>query len=251
MGQIRKPTLREIDNDVGFSDFNTYTSLLKLTPKKYYEDILGESENPSLKESQISQEKETTMWNIILADENIRSVYLKILNFYFLEYVVFDDGIKCFVTLKKEYVEGEMSEDDIVGIINENIFTDVLSVIQQLCYISQEDEEEEQELKFKNKKAKKRYEKIQNAKKENLKKENLKNALNYSVENIISVVSNNHPSLNPITIYDLTIFQLYDSFNRIRDNKFQNMRTRSISIWGDQDNKFDYNEWFKNIYDNQ
>ena len=85
---------------------------------------------------------------------------------------------------------------------------------------------------------------------EKAQKNNKKADSNLSLPNLISAVSNKHNSINPINVWDLTIYQLLDSFNRLQGNSIYDMNCRQVSVWGDKDNKFDVALWYKNNYDN-
>ena len=45
----------------------------------------------------------------------------------------------------------------------------------------------------------------------------------------------------------MTVYQLWDTFARLRNNEIYASGRTSVSVWGDKENKFDYNLWFKNI----
>lgn len=138
------------------------------------------------------------------------------------------------------------SQEDIRGVISENIFLQVLNAIQQVCCIDDKDENVE-EKKFKNSLAKKLYEKMLKA--EKAKKEEKKFDVNFTLPNIISSVSNRHPTVSPINVWELTIFQLYDSFNRMQVNSMFDIDSTRVSVWGDEKKTFDAALWYKNEYD--
>lgn len=68
--------------------------------------------------------------------------------------------------------------------------------------------------------------------------------------NIISSISSHHNSLNIINVWDLTVYQLYDQFNRQRLGDSFNIQSMSVAAWGDSDGKFDETVWFSLINDN-
>ena len=90
-------------------------------------------------------------------------------------------------------------------------------------------------------------EKILKEKKQEKKKNKLDK--NMTIPNIISALSNKHPSLNYTNIWDLTIFQLLDSFNRIQANSVYEIDSTRVSVWGDEKKTFDASLWYKNEYD--
>jgi hypothetical protein len=120
-------------------------------------------------------------------------------------------------------------------------------LIQQVCCIFEDDEEPEENMKFKNSAARKIYEKLLSAQKKEKKRK--KADINLSLPNIISAVSNCHPTINPINVWDLTLFQLFDTFNRMRANKIYDIDSTRVSVWGDEKKTFDIALWYKNEYD--
>lgn len=120
--------------------------------------------------------------------------------------------------------------------------------MQQICCIYSEDEDIKN-LKFKNALAKKMYEKMLKAKKKA--QENKKVDINLSLPNIISSISNKHPSINYINVWDLTVFQLMDAFNRVQTNTMYEIDSTRVSVWGDEKKTFDFTLWYKNNYDNK
>ena len=79
------------------------------------------------------------------------------------------------------------------------------------------------------------------------KKQDIKDKDKLTLPNIISAVSNKHPTISPITVWNMTLFQLYDSFNRLQINEIYQINKRKVSVWGDKENTFDISMWYKNI----
>ena len=79
--------------------------------------------------------------------------------------------------------------------------------------------------------------------------ETKKSDLNLTIPNIISSLANKHPSLNYVNIWDLTIFQLLDAFNRTQANSMYDIDSTRVSVWGDEKKTFDVSLWYKNNYD--
>lgn len=231
---------------MNFERFNFYEVMLKMSPEIFFTEIGKDSGGLEAWESFSDKEKEElTLYKIILENEDLIQVYTEIFNFFFVQNVVFKDGF--FVLLKNDTelnndISSEEDIENICGVISENIFDDVLDSIQRICCINTE--VDESELKFKNKVAEKLYKKMQKAL-----KEQKKNDLDSSIPNIISAVSSKHPSINPINVWDLTIFQLLDAFNRTRVDAVYQIDSIRVSVWGDSKNTFKPNLWYKNDYD--
>ena len=245
IGTLIKPTLREIAK-ISFDKFNYYEVLIKLSPEAFYKEIKGEDGKAYWNSLSEEEQNNITLYSIVLGDEQLTESFLEVFNFFFEETVIFRD--EYFILLKKGINDDSdiTSEDDIRGVISENIFLQILNLIQQVCHI--EDKEEDiEEVKFKNDIARKIYEKIQKAAKKQEKKKS--GDINFILPNIISSVSNNHPTINPINVWDLTIFQLLDSFNRIQASFMYKIDSTRVSVWGDEKKTFDAALWYKNEYD--
>lgn len=242
IGTIKKPTLKDIAT-ISFEKFNFFEVFTKMSPSTYYSKIsLNNSFWDSLNED---EKEEISMYSVIVNDERVRNIYIDVLNFFFIEKVVYKEGF--FVVLKDNADENNIVPDVIRGVIQEKTFSQVLDIIQQICGIQSQEDEHIENLKFKNAKAKRLYLKMLKAQKEQ--KKQAKSDINLSIPNIISAVANKHPSLNPSTIWDLTIFQLIDSFSRLQANTVYEIDSTRVSVWGDEKKTFDAALWYKNIYD--
>ena len=132
------------------------------------------------------------------------------------------------------------------GVISKDTFQQVIGILQQICCIY-DDEEMPSESEFKNKLAQKMFEKMLQAKKKQNKKKRVDK--NLTLPNIISSVSSKHNTLNIINIWDLTVFQLLDSFNRISNDCAYDISALRVAVWGDEKKTFDSSLWHKNNYD--
>lgn len=244
IGILKKPTLKEI-SQLTFDRFSYYEFFLKLTPKIYYTKLKkddGEAYWNSLTED---EQDNITIYSIIEEDGQIRRTYVEIFNFFFVETVIYQEGY--FILLKEKHTNPEVIEkEQLRGVISKKNFSQVISLIQQICCIYNE-EESLDDMKFKNNLAKKLMKKMLKAKKKE--QEMKKSDLNLTIPNIISSLANKHPSLNYINIWDLTIFQLLDAFNRTQANSIYDIDSARVSVWGDEKKTFDASLWYKNNYD--
>ncbi len=244
IGTLRKPTLNEIGK-ITFDKFIFYEFLIKMTPELYYTKLLKNNESMEYWLSLSEERKQRiTLFELIQKEEILRNLYLEVLNFFFLETVVYQDNH--FLLLKGIYVDEKQKNQEIQGIISQENMQEILELLQQICCIYSENENINN-MKFKNNLAKKIMNKILKAKK----KDNDKIDINLTIPNIISAVCNRHPSLNYTNIGELTIFQLFDSFYRLRTNIIFDINSTSVSVWGDEKKAFDYSFWYMNNYDNK
>lgn len=243
IGNMKKPTLREI-SQLSFDKFSFYEFLMKLTPELYYTKLKANGGKEKWKSMPDEEKDELKMYDIILSDDSIKNSYVDLMNFFFVENVVFQEGY--FILLNPDVIDYDnLSSENIRGVISQEQFYQVLDLMQQICCIHSEEENIEN-MKFKNKLARKLYEQMLKAKKE---QESKKIDNNLSLPNIISSLSNKHPSINYINIWDLTIFQLLDSFNRIQANTMYEIDSTRVSVWGDEKKTFDFSLWYRNNYD--
>lgn len=240
VGTIKKPTLREISK-ISFAKFQLFESILRLEPQDFFEnDKIDNSIKEFWNKLTDEEKSKVTTYTILLIDEQIAILFTEAFDFFFEEDVSFEENI--FILRK---------QGEIVGYVDENIFMPVVETIQQICGIYEMKRSDLPKITFKNKGAERLFERILKGKKKFKKqkeKEN-KNNKDYTLPNIISAVANRHPSLNYTNIFDITIFQLLDAFQRIYNNEVQDISARSVSVWGDEKKKFDGSLWHKNIYD--
>ena len=244
IGTLRNPTLREIAK-LKFDKFGYYEFLIKMSPETFYTKVKGDDGKAYWESLTEKEQDEMALYDFIMKEEPLTKLFLEIFNFFFVEPVILKEGF--FILLKEDIEESDaVDTDNIRGVIAKENLPQVLDLIQQICCVY-EKEEDVANMKFKNALAKKLYEKMLKAnKKDNEKK---KADINLSLPNIISSVSNKHPSLNPINIWDLTVFQLLDAFNRTQINTIYNIDSTRVSVWGDEKKTFDASLWYKNEYD--
>ena len=247
IGTLRKPTLKEI-SQITFDRFSFYEFFLKLSPETYYTKLRKENDGEAFWDSLTEEEQDKiTIYNIIEEDEKIRSTYVEIFNFFFVETVIYQEGF--FILLKENTAidnPDKIKREQVRGAIAKDNFSQVMSLLQQICCIYNE-EESLDDMKFKNNLARKLMEKMLKAKKKE--QETKKSDLNLTIPNIISSLANKHPSLNYVNIWDLTIFQLLDAFNRTQANSMYDIDSTRVSVWGDEKKTFDISLWYKNNYD--
>lgn len=224
---------------------------MRMTPSFYFDNLADEDIKKTYDGLSNLGKSKISIWDIICIDKKIENLYLKLFSFYFLEDVVQDKN--CFKIIKKSITSDNAENDKAIGVIYEKNFNDIMCIIRKISYIKDGfNKAETKPKKYKSAHAKYIHEKLEAARLKDKKVENPKLAKDLSIENLISVVSNNHPSLTPITIYDLTIYQLYDSFERIRDRVAQNISDKAITmsmLFGGDNKKHNYNAWFENKFD--
>lgn len=243
IGTIRKPRLQEI-SDITFDRFNLFEVFIKMTPEIFYTKIekeLSKTEWDCLTDEEKSK---VSLYDIVLKNDKAKKIYIEIFNFFFIEPVVFKEGL--FVLLNKQINKSQITKEDVRGVIHENTFPEILNILQQICCIYNK-EEKIDDLPFKNKLARSLYEKMLKAQKKQEEDKKLSNDL--TIPNIISSVSSKHPSINYTNIWQMTIYQLIDTFHRLQVNSAYDIDALRVSVWGDEKKTFNAALWYKNQYD--
>lgn len=252
VGDIKSPTLSEISKlESKINTYNYYVTILLLNIGSYYEEFEKEEgmffyypndlKNKMLKlrdeyaSMDNKQKEKITFYNFLMNDDILKFKVAEALNFFIVDKVEFSDKYNMFVTYN-----GDLDDDGnlkITGAIHSAIYDDVIDIIMQRINIENK-RQEKKNLKIKNKIAEKLLEKMKKG--ESQKK---KNDEKTSMANIISSLSSHHQSLNIVNIWNLTVYQLYDQFSKTRINDTYKISSRSVSIWGDKDKKFDDMLW--------
>lgn len=252
VGSIKSPTLREI-GDITFRQFGIYQVYLKLTPKDYYNEI-NKEKLPYWESLTDEQRSEMTMWEVVMLEPDVVPGYLRMFNFFFLERVIFREGVFLVIDTddyKTPDDELEINKDNLRGILHHDLFTDVLDVIQQVCCMKSKKPVNIKDIKFKNDKTRRMYERMLKAKEEKDRIEAKKNAKDFAIPNVISSVAAKSNNLNIINIWDATLFQLFDQFNKLRSNDVHYINEVRVSVWGDEKKQFDPALWYKNQFDHE
>lgn len=235
VGHIRSPTLREVFSPaVTYHLYKLYISILLLTPQAYFDEIRKDNKEwfTSLSDEERSK---LTMFDLTSADVQLQHIYQDIFNLFFEEDVLWsaESDIAGFFVKDNEHI---------IGFIHRENFSDVLDVILQRCAVGAASA---QKPKFKNKKVQDDWERKE-AEKRKLQKNTQKSDLRFEIPNIISAyAASNHSNINMINIWDLTIFQLRDQFEREQYAQGFDINKMSVAHWGDKENHFDMSSWFK------
>lgn len=253
IGTIKHPTLREIGK-LTFEKFSMYEVYLKLTPKDYYTRLNKQHGEEFWDTLSDSEKEEISLYDVILFEKDLQKMYTDVLNFFFVERVIFDRDVFILVNTddyKTPCNELELNNETVTGIIVGDMINDILDLLQQLCCIKSRDPLKQPNPKFKNEKAKRMYERMQKALEEENHKKAEREYYNLLLPNIISSVASKNSGLNIINIWDATLFQLYDQFEKTQNDDTHYMNSVRVAVWGDEKKQFDPTLWYKNNFDKQ
>lgn len=256
VGSIKSPTLREISK-INYYTYQVYLSNLLLDPDSYYEmidktegaylcnfteqekDIILRIRSEYMNLDEKSKE-DISIYNIMVFDKFLIDSLLCTLNFFFEDEIIYDTKNRVFILFNGTVDDNNRKTP--TGMIHENNYNEIIDIILQRVNVDKK-KDEHKNLKVKNKTAERLLKKMKKAKKEAEKKEDKK----MEIGNLISSISAHSKTLNILSIWDLTIFQLYDQFARMRNDDLYMMNSTSVSVWGDKENKFDDTIWFSII----
>lgn len=227
---ITAPTLRQISL-IGYETYQYYLFILSIDVEKYLSVFKLTEEQETIPDGITAQKN---MFELLISNTKNVSLLGEALNFFIKEDVVFSSIDNTFIV---------KTNNDIVGIINKDIFPKICDLICQRSCVNSHNKEDIS--KVKSKKAMEIMKKLMKGRTEQAK--HIKSDKNMELGNIISAVASKSPSLNILNIWDLTVYQLWDCFTRLNNNNVYDIQSMSVATWGNKDNHFDATSWFKRI----
>lgn len=173
-------------------------------------------------------------YELLTANQQTAELLQDIFNFFIREDVIYSAGPGCFAV---------QNNGRLTGMITKETYPQVCDLIFRRNAISPRPNEDFS--KAKNKKALEIMQKLEKGRKEKARQTSPDQ--NLELGNIISAVANKSYSLNILNIWDLTVFQVWDCFQRLSNNSIYEIQSMSVATWGDKDKKFDAAAWFKKI----
>ncbi len=231
IGGVRCPTLREISK-ITYNTYQKYLFVLSMTPKIYF----GMTGQPGYYEYLSDEQKASFhIFDLLTQDRQTLPIAEDALNF-FLEYKTkYSEQLRCFLLYKNK-------KESPVGSIDKDLWLSVCDIILQRNHAKQKNEDLSN---IKSKKALSIVQKLQKGREK--KQKRAKEDKNMELGNIISAVANKSSSLNIISIWDMTVYQLWDTFYRTCNNNVLDIQSMSVAAWGDKNSLFDSAAWYKNI----
>lgn len=248
---IRSPLLSEI-SELTFCIYNSYLASLLMDVRSYYRGL--DSNNFDYFSKYTDSERNLILqvrkeYEALADDEKENILPIDVLSFDPKLISNLAEALSFFIGCDVHYSHSHKSfihkeDGKITCAISRNIFSDIVDIILQRNGINRNTPMQEKP-KFKSQLAKKLYYRAIEA--ESKRDKNIGTDKNMEIPNIISSVAARHPSLNIINIWDITIYQLYDQFQRLQNNNLYDIQSMSVAAWGDEKNKFDAAQWYKNL----
>jgi len=212
---FKQPKLRNI-KDIGLQVYYAYISFLLVSVEEYLISIKREDLIPFFKQHNL------TMFDIYRDNPYERQFFIEALSFFI-------DG-------KIEFRNGKFLLNN-KNIITKENYQRIIEIIGEINCLKVN---KQQEL-YANEKARKIAEKIQQAKR---KRSSVQSKDSVSLPDIISAVASRKESLNLLNIWDLTIYQLYDHYNRLIAEDEFDIYAMNYAYWGGE---FKAKHWSKQL----
>lgn len=216
VGGILSPKLKDIAS-IGIHTYQYYLAVLLMKPAE--------------------AKVQGNVFDLLTANDQLASLLEDALNFFIREEVVYSAEHKMFLVQK---------DRELIGTITKEKYPQICDLICRRNCIKSDWEDDVS--KVKNKKALEIMEKLRQGRAEKARR--TKSDKNMELGNIISAVANKSPSLNITNIWELTVYQVWDCFLRLSNNSIYEIQSMSAAAWGNKDNSFDTNAWFKRIETN-
>lgn len=239
VGRVHSPRLSDI-NERGYMSYQFALSTLLLTPQEMFEDIAKVTGQKNPYEALSEEEKATiNTFDLLSMSKESQAEMIAALAFFIDVPLEYDEAHHA-VLVNKTEVDDKILID---GSITRDNWAEICDICLQTAYI---DQKREENLKFKNEAARKFYERFQKKKAEYEKSKRKGHKSNPDLElgNIISALATNHNSLNYTNIYDLTVYQVHDTFNRQNIKKQNEIHDMNYAVWGGEN---DLGGWYKHM----
>lgn len=237
VGKIKSPRLIDIAG-ISYYVYSLYIAHLRMTPEEYFESYHKDEE------IDFDVVLNMTKFDLVKNDDGFRRVIMSALNFFFEKPFDYYPEYSAFICTDE--IDGNKTA---IGIINDENYAQVVDVILQRVHITPDENEVDDISKIKNKRGRKIYERMMKARKKFKKAKS--NNPDLTLANIIAAVATRSSNLNWVNIWDITVFHLFDEFERLQINDQYNIASTQVAAWGDKDNKFKFGLWSKNIYEKQ
>lgn len=247
IGHIQPPKISD-RRRIGEGLWMQYASYMTLTVDSYYSALLPDKYDAFLA-LPYEERTDVKLFDLVSENTDVIRIYVRAFCFYFVEDVVYRLREKRFEILKTHEDEetGEV-ESQIVGVIDREIFDDVLHILMQISNINNERTVSEELSKQKDPVVIQMQRRRDEAKAKRTRGKNLdKQDPKYDIGNIISVVCAYHPSINFTNVGQLTIPQLYDNFQRILIDRNYQIMALNASVWGTEGSDFKEDSYLKNL----
>lgn len=197
IGNFKSPTLKDI-RKVSYLIFSCYQSLILCTAQECAK-LLGVEEQYNLLDEK--GKEINTIYKLLLYNDP--ETLFSLLTFFIADIIEFNAE-----TLRFDIYQIKQDTKENVGYIGNDNFEEFRIEAQRILGLKTQEQEKEQ--RFKNKTAKKLFEKLQKHAKEQKKKSDE----NYTLDNMIKkYCTHNKVGINILNVWDMTYYQFIQMFN--------------------------------------
>ena len=226
LGSVGSPVLKNIyANFENAASYNLIHAILSCSSKKMRELIKGLRLEQDYADMTDLDYDEASKFKLITHSSTLREMVKSGLSLFFDEQLGWVDNNELVI----------ISDDGtVLGVITEQNYNSVEDLLKQTLYFGSE---KTGDLKFANEAARKLWEE-QNRLEES---QPQSNAEDYQLPNIISKLSCGTTGYTIFSIYELTVYQLYDLFYSYSQNRTSQLGENAYAHWGGED--FDPLSW--------
>lgn len=243
VGSIKSPLLRDIfpSSGIGHQKYNLYLNFLSWEKKH----LLKYAAMMQYRGASKLDREEFVFFDIATLLKQTRELCRGVLSFFIAEDISWDEKSRSFMVYSNN--SGEADRRTLIGKISRDNFDHVRRLILQANFIGLD--KDESPIMHSSEKSKELWERAQRYLEEQAKNNKVKKEKpEYHLSNIVSKLCAAHPSYNLFNIFDLTIFQLYDSFFQFGYIRSADLSERIFSNHGGDN--FTFEDWLKPIINN-
>lgn len=240
IGRVHSPRLKDIC-EKGYKEYQYSLSLMLMTPREFFNGVMKYSELKENPYDLMSDEQKLSinMFDLFVENESSRIDIKTALSFFVEGDIEYESSCKSFL-INPIKNENEISAE---GIVNSKNWLQVCELCLKCAYIDTPTVQKPK--KYRDERTRKKFEEFYKKKEEYEKNKRAQKKSNpdFELANIISSLATYHQSLNMSNIWDLTVYQIHDTFNRQRMKQQIDISDRNYSVWGGKDHKTDM--WFE------
>ena len=234
-GSIISPLLKDIAK-IGYARYISYLNVLSLTPGAFYRLRSREKEYGALS---AKEQAELSVYDLILSDRSLLPAVEEALDFFFVETVRFKEAYQTFFTYDgTRDPEGNLLP---TGAIHRELYNGICDTILLRNHLKPRPAVPQRSA---GKRALSILKKLEQGRAEQ--KGDTPDA-RMELGNVISAVAGRYPGLDIRTIWDITVYQLWDAFYRLCNNQILDLQATSVAVWGDKHKRFDITSWYQTL----
>ena len=229
LGRILSPKLKDVFNGFdSYASFSLIRTVMATEKDKIRTIIKGLNLTQDYSDLTDLDFDESSKFSIITHSHLLREFFRQSLDMFFVEDVVWFEDHKCYVTQNKD--------EKLVGVISNDNYSEVEDLLKQMVGDSSGSGDN---LRFATPEAKRLWEEhntFEQASPKSISED-------YSLPNIISKLACGTTGYTLFSIFDLTVYQLFDQFQAYSQCRSSALSENAYAHWGGED--FDPFSWLR------